>query len=51
MNQDTRPTVRRTRPTFDQPERFTYEAAVLARNPRLGRLLAADVEGFRGGAR
>lgn len=35
------PTERRG-PLFDQPERLSYEAAILRRNPRLASLLAVD---------
>lgn len=38
------------RPFWEQPERLTYEAAIIARNPRLASLLAPLVDD-KGGAR
>ena len=46
-----RPAERRLPPFFDAPERGTYEAAIVAVNPRLGSLLAGGPVDLRGGAR
>ena len=41
---------RKRRPLWEQPERLTYEAVIIARNPRLASLLAPLVDD-KGGAR